>query len=181
MTSSQPSRDAGPCGKLSPVSLLTELDAFYTEHRRGSQARPAGADAVRLDSAIPVQGCTLTQDSWPCAYMVRDIMVLAFRVVALTAGTMLMVACASGRPQTTSDVPSGREIFFSQCYGCHTLGGAGTPIAPDLSRVGARLSREEIERRLRDPRTHKPDARMPKLDLSEAEVQALATYLSELR
>jgi mono/diheme cytochrome c family protein len=170
-----------PCGKLSPVSLLTELDAFYTEHRRGSQAAPYGADAVRLDSAIPVQGCTLTQGSWPCACMVRDIIVLAFRVVALTAGTVLMVACASGRSQTTSDVPSGREIFFTQCYGCHTLGGAGTPIAPDLSRVGARLSREEIERRLRDPRTHKPDARMPKLDLSEAEVQALATYLSELR
>jgi mono/diheme cytochrome c family protein len=169
------------------VSLLTELDAFYTEHRRGIKAVPHGADAVSLDSAIPVQGCPLTQGSWPCACMVRDIMVLAFRVVALTAGAALMVACASGRSQTTSDVPagspvgSGREIFFTQCYGCHTLGGAGTPIAPDLSRVGNRLSREEIERRLRDPRTHKPDARMPKLDLSEAEVQALATYLSELR
>ena len=106
---------------------------------------------------------------------------LAFRVVALTAGAALMVACASGRSQTTSDVQSGREIFFNQCYGCHTLGGAGTPIAPDLSHVGARLSRDEIERRLRDPRTHKPDARMPKLNLSEPEVQALATYLSELR
>lgn len=112
--------------------------------------------------------------------MVRDIMVLAFRVVALSAGAALVVACASGHSQTTSNVQSGREIFLTQCYGCHTLGGAGTPIAPDLSHIGARLSREDIERRLRDPRTHKPDARMPKLDLSEAEVQALATYLSEL-
>ena len=135
-----------------------------------------------MDPAIRVQGRTLTQGSWPCACTVRDIMVLAFRAVALTAGAALMVACASGRSETTtSDVQSGREIFFTQCHGCHTLGGAGTPIAPDLSHVGARLSREDIERRLRDPRTHKPDARMPKLNLSEAEVQALATYLSELR
>ena len=47
--------------------------------------------------------------------------------------------------------------------------------------IACRRSPEDIERRLRDPRTHKPDARMPKLNLSEAEVQALATYLSELR
>ncbi len=107
--------------------------------------------------------------------------VLGFRVVVLTAGAVLLVACASGHSQATSDVPDGRKLFFTHCYGCHTLGGAGTPIAPDLSRVGARLSRDEIERRLRDPRTHEPTARMPKLKLSEAEVQALASYLSELR
>ena len=108
-------------------------------------------------------------------------MVLGFRIVGLTAGAMLLVACASGHSQASSDVPAGRKLFFTHCYGCHTLGGAGTPIAPDLSRVGARLSRGEIERRLRDPRTHQATARMPKLELSEAEVQALASYLSELR
>lgn len=113
--------------------------------------------------------------------MVRDMAALGVRVVGFTAGTVLLVACASGHSQATGDVPPGRELFFTHCYGCHTLGGAGTPIAPDLSRVGAHLSRDEIQRRLRDPRTHKPTARMPKLELSEAEVQALASYLSELR
>lgn len=93
----------------------------------------------------------------------------------------LMVSCASGGSRDTSDAVDGRQVFFTQCHGCHTLGVAGTPIAPDLSRIGARLSRDEIERRLRDPRTHKPTARMPQLDLSEAEIGALATYLSELR
>jgi nitric oxide reductase subunit C len=108
-------------------------------------------------------------------------MIWAFRVVAVAAAALLMVACASDRSRATGDVSAGREIFLTQCYGCHTLGAAGTPIAPDLSRVGARLSREEIERRLRDPRTHQPTARMPKLDLSEAQIHALGTYLSELR
>jgi mono/diheme cytochrome c family protein len=113
--------------------------------------------------------------------MVRGIMVLGFGVVGLTAVAVLMAACGSGRSETTSGVPAGREIFFTRCYGCHTLGVAGTPIAPDLSRVGARLGRDEIERRLRDPRTHQPTARMPQIDLSEAEVQALVRYLSDLR
>jgi mono/diheme cytochrome c family protein len=113
-------------------------------------------------------------------------MVTGLRIVVLTVCAVLMAGCgggsarpASGRP--ASEAPAGREIFFTQCYGCHTLGAAGTPIAPDLSRIGARLSRDEIERRLRDPRTHKPTARMPKLDLDAAEIDALATYLSELR
>jgi len=113
-------------------------------------------------------------------------MVTGLRIVVLTVCAVLMAGCGGGsaRPASArpaSEAPAGREIFFTQCYGCHTLGAAGTPIAPDLSRIGARLSRDEIERRLRDPRTHKPTARMPKLDLDAAEIDALATYLSELR
>jgi mono/diheme cytochrome c family protein len=106
------------------------------------------------------------------------------RLLTLGAAALLTVACASCRPprQTvTADVAGGRELFLTHCHGCHTLGAAGTPIAPDLSRIGARLTRDEIERRLRDPRTHKPTARMPKIELSKSQVQALATYLSELR
>lgn len=115
-----------------------------------------------------------------CAYA-RG-MLHGFRVIGLIICAGLMAACASSRgAQNPTDTVEGRQVFFTQCYGCHTLGVAGTPIAPDLSRIGARLSRDEIERRLRDPRTHKPTARMPQLDLSEAEIGALATYLSELR
>jgi mono/diheme cytochrome c family protein len=102
------------------------------------------------------------------------------RVVALVV-VVLIAACGAGRSRTATDASAGREIFFIHCYGCHTLGAAGTPIAPDLSRIGARLGRDELERRLRDPRTHQPSARMPRLDLSADEIRALAAYLSELR
>ena len=162
------------------MSLLTELDACYTEHRRGITSRPARRGRGWLDLPSPFT-VALSRKGPGIACMVRGMMAVGFGVVGLTAVAVLMVACGSGRSETTSDVPAGREIFLTQCYGCHTLGAAGTPIAPDLSRVGARLSREQIERRLRDPRTHEPTARMPKLDLSEAQIQALATYLSELR
>lgn len=103
------------------------------------------------------------------------------RAAGLALLALLTAACASQDRRSAGDAADGRQVFLTQCYGCHTLGAVGTPIAPDLSRIGARLSREELERRVRDPRTHKDAARMPRLDLSEAEIQALASYLSELR
>ena len=38
-------RDARPCGKLPAVSLLTELDAFYTDHRQCGEL-DAGVDGL---------------------------------------------------------------------------------------------------------------------------------------
>jgi ubiquinol-cytochrome c reductase cytochrome c subunit len=106
--------------------------------------------------------------------------------VALPALAMLALAACAGAPpppraQAAAPAERGRELFLAECAGCHTLGAAGTPIAPDLSRVGWRLTAEEIERRLRDPRTHRPSARMPRIELGEAEIRALTAYLSELR
>jgi cytochrome c1 len=57
----------------------------------------------------------------------------------------------------------------------------GTPIGPDLSRIGAKRDQTDLTRWLRDPSTHRPGAHMPKLQLTEPEVQALAAYLGSLR
>lgn len=67
------------------------------------------------------------------------------------------------------------------CYGCHTVGATGTPIATDLSRIGARRDQASLARWLRDPSLQRPTAHMPKIQLSESEVQALADYLGSLR
>ena len=38
-------------------------------------------------------------------------------------------------------VAQGRQLFTDKgCYGCHTVGATGTPIAPDLRRDGRPLS-----------------------------------------
>ena len=76
----------------------------------------------------------------------------------------------------------GQRVFKDQgCYGCHTVGKTGTPIAPDLSTIGEKRDRAYLTRWLRDPAAQRPSAHMPKLELSEAEVTALAAYLSSLR
>jgi mono/diheme cytochrome c family protein len=79
-------------------------------------------------------------------------------------------------------VAQGRQLFTDKgCYGCHTIGAAGTPIAPDLRRAVARYSEETLARWLRDPAAQEPTRHMPNLQLSEAEARALAAYLASLR
>ncbi len=79
-------------------------------------------------------------------------------------------------------VAQGKKMFMDQgCYGCHTVAGAGTPIAPDLTRIGFKYPESYIERWLRDPSVQKPTAHMPKIALTEAEAKALAAYLASLQ
>ena len=79
-------------------------------------------------------------------------------------------------------VARGRGLFQEEgCYGCHTVGATGTPIAPDLSRIGAKRDEAFLTRWLRNPSEQRPTAHMPKIELAEPEAQALAAYLGSLR
>jgi len=79
-------------------------------------------------------------------------------------------------------VAQGRQVFGDKgCLDCHTVGAVGTPIAPDLSRVGFRYAESTLARWLRDPSAQRPTRHMPKIELSEAEVEALAAYLASLQ
>jgi len=76
----------------------------------------------------------------------------------------------------------GRAVFMKNgCHGCHTIGAMGSRIGPDLSRVGFKYRAEYIERWLRDPSYLRPSAHMPALELTDADIQILARYLSTLR
>jgi mono/diheme cytochrome c family protein len=84
--------------------------------------------------------------------------------------------------QDSALVVDGKRIFNDQgCYGCHTMGASGTPVAPDLSTVGSKHTEAYLRAWLRDPKQQKPRAHMPKLELTDGEVRALAAYLSSLR
>jgi mono/diheme cytochrome c family protein len=84
--------------------------------------------------------------------------------------------------QDRAAVATGRRLFTEHgCYGCHRIGAFGTPIGPDLSRVGAKYSEPDLVRWLSDPASQKPNAHMPKLELTPAEVTALAAFLATQR
>jgi mono/diheme cytochrome c family protein len=79
-------------------------------------------------------------------------------------------------------IAQGQQLFADKgCYGCHTIGTAGTPIAPDLRQAAARYPEPTLARWLRDPSAQEPTRHMPDLKLSEAEANALAAYLNSLR
>lgn len=110
----------------------------------------------------------------------RFLLGLAALVLALVvAGGSAGRAVAQERRATPV---SGEKVFIDQgCYGCHTLGKLGTPIGPDLSRAGAKYREADLRRWLRDPSSQKPTAHMPKIELSPAEIEALAAYLANQR
>ena len=100
----------------------------------------------------------------------------------LGAAISLLVLVSATGARAADNVEPGRQVFFSQgCYGCHRIGIVGTPIANDLGHVGQKYSASQLAQWLRDPASQKPTAHMPRLALSEQEIQALAAYLATLR
>jgi cytochrome c oxidase subunit II len=102
---------------------------------------------------------------------------------ALLIGLTVLFVAAPGLAEDRSVlIEQGTQLFFTQgCYGCHTVGKVGTPIGPDLSHVGGQYGLSYLTGWLRDPSSQKRTAHMPKIDLNEQEIQALAAYLSSLR
>ena len=102
--------------------------------------------------------------------------------VGLAASLLIIAAVACAQPYRESLAQRGQKVFErSGCYSCHTVGRVGTPLAPDLSRIGAKYPAEYLARWLRDPAAQRPHANMPALELTDTDIQALAAYLATLQ
>lgn len=79
--------------------------------------------------------------------------------------------------------PPGAQVFLAQhCNTCHKIEGSGGDLAPDLTHVGSRRTRDWILDQINNPRAHKADSIMPSFaQLSETDKQSLADYLANLR
>ena len=95
---------------------------------------------------------------------------------------LLLAAAPAWAQDGAALVAQGKRLFTDQgCYGCHTVGKMGTAIASDLSRIGLKYPESYLTKWLRDPSAQKPTAHMPRIQLTEAEIQALAAFLASLR
>jgi nitric oxide reductase subunit C len=82
----------------------------------------------------------------------------------------------------TAAKPGAALFQTNGCTACHIIGGVGGTVGPDLTRVGARQTKEWIEGQLRDPKSHKPDSIMPSFaKLPAGDIANLADYLSGLK
>jgi len=90
-------------------------------------------------------------------------------------------------------VARGQEIFESTgtCFACHNVDGtaANGQVGPDLTDFASRTTiaagllantPENLARWLRDPQAVKPGALMPRLPLSDDDIQALTAFLYSL-
>ena len=103
-------------------------------------------------------------------------------VLAGVAAAIALAAAAASGQDGTALASQGKRLFTEQgCYGCHTVGKMGTPIANDLSQVGAKHTESYLRQWLREPQQEKPRAHMPKIQMTEADARALAAYLASLK
>ncbi len=106
--------------------------------------------------------------------------------------------CHGSEMPETSRLNRGRQVLADlNCVGCHRLEGIDRPamLGPDLTNIGAKVSREWIYKWLKEPRTitdsngnvtvngyeSVEEPRMPRFRLEESEIRALSAYLSMLR
>ena len=102
--------------------------------------------------------------------------------IVLATAVLLLAIVPAGSQDRDALTKRGEQLFVSQgCYGCHQIAKLGTPIGPDLSRVGAKYPASYLTGWVRDPESVRPSAHMPKLELSPEDVRALAAYLASLK
>ena len=68
-----------------------------------------------------------------------------------------------------------------QCQSCHTIGGTGGYVGPNLNNAGNWLTPGWVEAWLRNPQSLVPDTIEPRRNLTENEVQSLTAYLMTLK
>jgi mono/diheme cytochrome c family protein len=103
------------------------------------------------------------------------------KAASVAAAIGLATTVAFGQDGTPL-ASEGKRLFTEQgCYGCHTIGKAGTPIANDLSEVGSKYPESYLRQWLREPKQQKPRAHMPKIEMAEADARAIASYLASLK
>jgi mono/diheme cytochrome c family protein len=88
----------------------------------------------------------------------------------------------AGAPPPVSAADTRIALLMTRhCLNCHTIDGAGGKEGPDLSHDGAKLQEAVMEQRITNPKSIKPDAKMPAFagKLTPEEIQALAAWLAE--
>jgi cytochrome c2 len=68
-----------------------------------------------------------------------------------------------------------------QCQSCHTIGGTGGYVGPNLNNAGGWLTAAWIQAWLRNPQALVPDTMEPHRNFTDPEINAMTAYLLTLR
>jgi mono/diheme cytochrome c family protein len=81
----------------------------------------------------------------------------------------------------TDPVGAGMSIVEAyNCRRCHLIGGEGKTLGPNLKGATERLDTVSLRQWLRDPTSIKWNTPMPNFQLSDPEIEAIASYLAHL-
>lgn len=87
----------------------------------------------------------------------------------------------SAKTTDTTLLSAQPATFKSVCTACHSVGGVGGNVGPALDTVGRKFDNAYLHKWIKDPQAVKPDTKMPKLPLADADIDALVSYLTTLK
>jgi cbb3-type cytochrome oxidase cytochrome c subunit len=92
-------------------------------------------------------------------------------------------AATDAKQFTPAMATLGKQLYEVkyQCQSCHTIGGSGGYVGPNLNNAGGWLTPAWIEAWLKDPQALVPDSIEPRRNFTDQEIQALTAYLMTLR
>jgi cytochrome c2 len=150
--------------------------------RRVAKATPAAAaSAAKPTATATTQPAATTQ-----ATAAPTTAVEATATPAPTTAPTATTAPAAAAP--TGNVAAGQQLFATgTCIACHTINGTGGKVGPDLTHIGSTPydsvgnDPATLNAWLHDPAAVKPDAKMPKPTLTDAQINDLVAYLTSLK
>ncbi len=78
----------------------------------------------------------------------------------------------------------GKQVYQQKCETCHSVGGVGGKMAKlggPLDDVGSKRDEAWLKAYFADPKSKMPDAKMPKLKLTDEEWDAVTKYMLSLK
>lgn len=111
--------------------------------------------------------------------------------LGLVVSVSLLTSCnknsgGAAVPGGAALIAAGQNAYTtSNCARCHSIGGQGGRMGPDLSHVGADPAHtpQWLADHVRNPKSHNPSSRMPAFQgqVSEPNLNALGAYLASLK
>jgi cytochrome c2 len=105
---------------------------------------------------------------------------------SFTGGLALagLFVAAGGLGSAWAGEEPGKAIYEKSCKACHSVAGEGGKMAHiggALDGVGAKRDAEWLKKYLQDPKATIPNAKMPKVKLTDQEVTDVIAYLLTLK
>jgi len=97
---------------------------------------------------------------------------------------VIAAAIALGEGAARAGAEEGKAVYAKKCHVCHSLGGSGGKQAEKggpLDGVGKKRDAAWLKAYFADPKSKIPDAKMPKLKLTDAEWEDVVQHMLTLQ